>query len=386
LFDPETGDHVVNPRQQINEITGWIDASNVYGSDLTRAEALRTMDGTGRLKTSAGGMLPYNEAGLANAGGSGAQLFLAGDPRANEQVGLATMHTLFVREHNRLVDEISAANPGLDGEAVYQRARRIVGAQMQHITYTEFLPVLLGADPLSPYTGYDPLVDASIVNEFSSAAYRLGHSMLSGRIMRIDAAGEMIPEGHLGLKDAFFQPQKLVTEGGIEPILRGLAAQVCESVDAFVVDDVRNTLFGAPGSGGFDLVALNIQRGRDHGLPSYNESRIAMGMLPKAAFSEMTTDPDLAARLSSAYPQVDDVDLWIGGLAEDPVGASALGELFHGIVKYQFEVLRDGDRFWYERALPADELAAVRNTTLADIIRRNTDIGDELQDNVFIVQ
>ncbi len=385
IFDTATGDHALNPRQQINEITGWIDASNVYGSDLTRARALRTMDGTGMLKTSAGGYLPYNTAGIANAGGSGAELFVAGDVRANEQVGLAVMHTLFVREHNRLALEIAQAEPYLDGETIYQKARRIVGAQMQVITYNEFLPVLLGPDAISPYTGYDETVDASVVNVFSSAAYRLGHSMLSSHIRRIDADGNEIAEGHLALRDAFFQPDRVRNEGGIEPVLRGLASQICESIDAQVVDDVRNALFGAPGAGGFDLASLNIQRGRDHGLPSYNETRRQLGMTMHSSFAEVTPDLALQASLASVYTSVDDIDLWVGGLSEPRVGASALGELFHHIVKDQFERLRDGDRFWYERTFSGDELEIIRNTTLADIIRRNTLIQDEISDAVFVV-
>ncbi|MEL7311144.1 MAG: peroxidase family protein [Pseudomonadota bacterium] len=385
IFDDATGDHVLNPRQQINEITGWIDASNVYGSDVTRSRALRTMDGTGMLKTSAGDLLPYNTEGLANAGGSGAELFLAGDVRANEQVGLAVMHTLFVREHNRLAREIAALDPSLNGELIYQRARRIVGAQMQVITYNEFLPVLLGRDAIAPYRGYDETVDASVANIFSSAAYRLGHSMLSDKIRRLDALGQEIPEGNLALRDAFFRPDRIVTEGGIDPVLRGLAGQICESIDAQVVDDVRNALFGEPGAGGFDLAALNIQRGRDHGLPGYNETRRQLGLEMRSSFSEITDDPHLSAALSDVYDSVDDVDLWVGGLAETPVGQSALGPLFHYIVVDQFERLRDGDRFWYERTFFGETLAMIESTTLADIIRRNTDIGAEISDNVFVV-
>lgn len=385
IFDSATGDHVLNPRQQINEITGWIDASNVYGSDLDRAQALRTMDGTGRLKMSADGYLPYNEAGLANAGGDSAELFLAGDVRANEQVGLAVMHTLFVREHNRLAGEIASEEPYLHGEVIYQKARRIVAAQMQVITYKEFLPVLLGENALTPYRGYDETVDASIANEFSSAAYRLGHSMLSGRILRLDASGNEIPDGHLALRDAFFQPTKVRDEGGIEPVLRGLAAQICESIDAHVVDDVRNMLFGAPGAGGFDLAALNIQRGRDHGLPSYNETRRQLGMSMRTSFADVTPDVETQAALAAVYNSVDDIDLWVGGLAEAPVGASALGELFHYIIVDQFQRLRDGDRFWYQRDFTGDELELIESTTLADIIRRNSSIGAEISDNVFVV-
>ena len=109
LYDKATG--VSDPRQQLNEITHWIDASNVYGSEDERAAVLRSNDGTGKLLVSDGNLLPFNDEGLANAGGDSPALFVAGDVRANEQVGLTAMHTLFVREHNRLAEEIAAQGP-----------------------------------------------------------------------------------------------------------------------------------------------------------------------------------------------------------------------------------------------------------------------------------
>ena len=79
IYSTETGTDPGNVRAQLNEITAWIDGSNVYGSDVERANALRTNDGTGQLRTSAGNLLPFNTEGLPNAGGSSASLFLAGD-------------------------------------------------------------------------------------------------------------------------------------------------------------------------------------------------------------------------------------------------------------------------------------------------------------------
>ncbi|MDY7095262.1 MAG: peroxidase family protein [Acidobacteriota bacterium] len=385
VYDLTTGTGVDNPRQQLNEITAWIDASNVYGSDEFRAAALRTLDGTGRLLTSSGNLLPFNTLGMPNAGGDGPELFLAGDVRANEQAGLTAMHTLFVREHNRLAQEIALAEPSLDGEEIYQRARRMVGALMQAVTYNEFLPLLLGPDALPPYSGYRPDLDARISNLFATAAYRFGHSALSPVIRRLDAQGEEIQEGHLPLRDAFFAPHRIADEGGIEPILRGLASQACQVPDPMVVDDLRNFLFGAPGSGGFDLTALNIQRGRDHGLPSYNDTRRGLGLPPAAGFSDITSDPMMSQRILQAYGDVEQVDLWVGGLAEDAVPGSMLGEVFTLVLVDQFTALRDADRFWYQRILSPQELAEVESTRLSDIIRRNTPIGDEIQDDIFLL-
>ncbi len=306
--------------------------------------------------------------------------------RANEQIGLTTMHTLFVREHNRLAKKIKQKNHHLSGDEIYQRARRIVAAQMQVITYNEFIPVLLGKHALSKYEGYKPDVDARIANEFSTAAYRLGHSLLSLRIMRLNRNGKETRHGHISLREAFFAPHLLTEQGNIGPILRGLASQTCQNLDIFVIDDVRNFLFGQPGKGGFDLASLNIQRGRDHGLLSYNDTRKKLGLEPVVSFSEISSNPEVQARLENAYDSVDHVDLWVGGLAEDHIDDALVGEVFYTTLKDQFERLRDGDRFWYENNFWGKELRKIKKTTLAKIIKRNTNVGNELQKNVFIVK
>ena len=177
----------------------------------------------------------------------------------------------------------------LSGEEIYQMARKMVGAQIQAITYNEFLPVLLGPDALPPYSHYDDSIPSGVANAFSSAAYRVGHTLLSPKIRLVDAQGnetEAIP-----LRDAFFQPKKVVSEG-IEPILRGFGSHPHQRVDVFIIDDVRNFLFvdteltGTFGRRGFDLASLNIHRGRDHGLPSYNDMREALGLARKVSFSD----------------------------------------------------------------------------------------------------
>ncbi len=388
-------------RQQTNEITAYIDGSNVYGSDEARAMELRELDGTGRLRTSEGDLLPYNTNGFPNApDANDSSFFLAGDFRANEQVGLTAMHTLFVREHNywseRIARKLDAAGelPPIDGpphetrrrdEHIYQLARAIVAGEMQVITYAEFLPLLLGPDALPRYRGYDRRENATIANAFATAAYRFGHSMLSPSLLRLDGNGDPTPEGSLPLAEAFFRPDILAAEG-IEPLLRGLAHQTAQEIDAKVDDAVRNFLFGPPGAGGFDLVSLNIQRGRDHGLPGYNRAREAFGLAAALEFADICSDADVQAQLASVYATPDDVDLWVGGLAEDPVEGALLGETFSQILRRQFVALRDGDRFWYARHLPPQGVRVVERQTLADILRRNTNIGDEVQDDVFRVE
>lgn len=166
--------------------------------------------------------------------------------------------------------------------------------------------------------------------------------------------------------------------------MRGFATQLHQELDAQVIDDIRNFLFGQPGAGGFDLASLNIQRGRDHGVPGYNDMREAMGLARYTQFGQITSDNDLADALFETYGDINDIDLWVGGLSEDSVTGSQLGELFQAIMVRQFTELRDGDRFWWENDLNTSERDLVRGTTLADVIRDNTSIGSELQDNVFI--
>ena len=378
LYDHATGQ--TSPRLQINQITAFIDGSVIYGSDEERAAELRLFE-RGLLKTSAGDLLPFNEAGLDNHGGTIDSLFLAGDVRANENVALCALHTLWVREHNRIAESILAGNSSLTDEQIYQQTKSIVVAQLQAITYNEFLPALLGPDAIQPYVGYDPTVDPGISNVFSTGAYRFGHSMLSSELQRLDHDGNVADSGHLPLRDAFFAPHE-ITENGIDSLLKGAAHQRAQAIDTLVVEDVRSFLFGPPGSGGFDLASLNIQRGRDHGLPDYNQARVDLGLTPVEGFDDITSDADFQQRLESVYGDVDDIDVWVGGLAENHLTGSNVGELVQTVLVDQFERLRDGDRFWYQHVFRGALLHEIEATTLADVIQRNTGLA-ELQENVF---
>ncbi|MBD3314472.1 MAG: peroxiredoxin [Chitinivibrionales bacterium] len=372
-------------RQQINEITSFMDASQVYGSDYERAMALRTLDGTGMLKTSAGNLLPFNKPGLPNDGGTSESLFLAGDVRANENVALTSMHTIFVREHNLWCRLLAHADDGLTGDQIYHLAKAIVGAEIQSVTYNEFLPLLLGARAIPPYKGYRLHMDPEMCTEFTTAAFRFGHSMLSPSLQRLDSKGKPLSGGSLSLEDAFLNPDELVTNG-IEPIMRGALKQVAQKVDVFIVDGVRNFLFVTNGKGGTDLAAINIQRGRDHGLKNYNQVRKNLGLGTVNTVYEISSDPEVCARLSKQFGSPDEIDLWTGGLAEDMVAGALLGPTFRFILAHQFTRTRDGDRFWYQTYLPGFMVWFIERRSLADIIRHNTDIGlEETGWSAFVV-
>jgi peroxidase len=383
ITDTATGTSTANPAQQVNTITAFLDGSMIYGSDATRAAALRTLQ-SGLLKTSAGNMLPFNTAGLPNANDAhlfpSSQLFLAGDVRANENPELTALQTLFVREHNRQAAALAAAQPSWTDEQLYQGARAIVIGEVQSITYNEFLPALLGPGALTPYRGYNASVNPGITNEFSTVAFRFGHSAVGNDIEFMDNNGNAVSD-ELSFAQSFFNPQ-VVQDTGIDPILKYLASDNMQEIDTHVVSPLRDFLFGAPGQGGLDLASLNIQRGRDNGIASYNKTRIALGLAPAKSFADIASDPTVQAQLKTVYGTVDKVDLWVGGLAEKHVNGGSMGQTFTKIIADQFQRLRDGDRFFYLNRFQGSQLSAIQNTTLADIIARNSGTTN-LQSNVF---
>ncbi|MEM9541576.1 MAG: peroxidase family protein [Cyanobacteria bacterium P01_E01_bin.42] len=385
VFIEGTGTDPNNPRQLPNRITPWLDGSNIYGSDEERSHWLRSFE-RGKLKTSAGNLLPYNDGTIENddpRGSDPTALFVAGDVRANENSALLSIHTLFVREHNRLAETLANAHPNWTDEQVFQRARQINVAQYQAIIYREYLPALLGENTLPTYNGYNAAIDPGISRTFSTAAYRLGHTQLSSEIQRLTPDGSEIPEGHLTLSDVFFQPSATIEEAGIDPILRGVASSSSQRVDNQLIDDVRNLLFRfGPNAIGRDLSAINIERGRLNGLADYNTIRESFGLERVSGFAEITTDPEKQAKLEELYGNVDRIDAFVGLLAEDLQPGSSVGETVDTIIAEQFSRLRDGDRLYYENQFTPTEIAAIESTTLADIIRRNTDTAI-VQDNAF---
>jgi hypothetical protein len=211
----------------------------------------------------------------------------------------------------------------------------------------------------------------------------MGHSLLSPTLLRLDEDGDEIEAGHLPLASAFFTPAETEAHG-IDPILRGLARQTCQELDGRIVDGLRNMLFGAPGAGGFDLAALNIQRGRDHGLPSFVETCQTLALPAARNFREINRDPAVWRPMAEVYGDVSEVDCWVGGLCEPHAPGAMVGPMIKKVVVDQFQRLRDGDRFYYKNHLPRSLVRLVEQQTLARIIRRNTGIGHELQANVFL--
>jgi len=169
----------------------------------------------------------------------------------------------------------------------------------------------------------------------------------------------------------------------MDDILRGVASSLSQRVDNELIDDVRNLLFGTgPNAPARDLMAINIERGRLNGIADYNEVREAYGLSRVSSFAEITSDVQKQQTLAELYGSVEDIDAFVGLLAEGLRPGGSVGETAAVILQEQFSRLRDGDRFYFENAFSPYEAEIIRQTSLSDIIRRNTDTTI-IQDNAF---
>ncbi|KAM5262799.1 thyroid peroxidase [Ctenodactylus gundi] len=364
----------VPPRQQANVATSFLDASTVYGSSPAAERQLRNWGSAagllrvhGRVRDTAGGaflpLAPPRESSACaprprTPGAPRSPCFLAGDGRASEVPALASLHTLWLREHNRLASALRALNPHWSAGTLYQEARKVVGALHQIITLRDYVPKILGPEAfgqyVGPYGGYDPTANPTVSNVFSTAAFRFGHATIHPLLRRLDASFEdhaTLPP--LLLRDAFFSPWRLIQEGGVDPIVRGLLARPAklQAPEQLMNEELTQRLFVQSGSDSLDLASLNLQRGRDHGLPGYNEWREFCGLprlQSRADLSRAITNGSIVDKILALYGHPDNIDVWLGGLAEDLLPGARTGPLFACLIGKQMKALRDGDRFWWE--------------------------------------
>uniref|UniRef100_A0A673VJC2 Peroxidasin like n=1 Tax=Suricata suricatta TaxID=37032 RepID=A0A673VJC2_SURSU len=324
----------------------------------------------------------------------GGPCFLAGDHRANQQVALTALHTLWFREHNRVATALAALNPHWDGDTLYHEARKVVGAQLQHITYSHWLPKILG-DPgmrmLGRYRGYDPDVNAGIANSFATAAFKFGHTFISPVLQRLNDTFGEIPQGHLPLHKAFFAPSRIIEEGGIDPLLRGLFGAAARLRVPSPPPSLEPTeqLFRSARSVALDLAATNIQRGRDHGLPPYADFRVFCNLSSVESFEDLQNeikDAGIRQKLEKLYGSPGSIDLWPALMVEDLIPGTRVGPTLMCLFVTQFQRLRDGDRFWYENPgvfTPA-QLTQLRQASLGRVLCDNGDNIRQVQADVFV--
>ncbi|KAG7203421.1 hypothetical protein KM043_013488 [Ampulex compressa] len=404
-FDMRTGYSPNNPRQQLNEITPYLDGGLMYGtskawSDVLRTYANNTFDPNGLLATSdSEGLFPeYNTARLPMANPPPprhhdiyikqhhtervTRYFKLGNPRGNENPFLLTFGILWFRWHNHLARHIKRLNPDWPGEKIYNEARKWVIATQQHIVVNRWLPQWLGAN-LSEYKGYDPSIDPQIDQFFQAAAFRFGHTLVPPgvylrdygrngcRIMQNGKAIRTCNNYWMSQNSLFENKTKLDGVVDIERLIMGMVIQLTEKEDHRIVDDLRVSLFGPLEFSRRDLMAINIQRAREHGLPDYNTARMAYNLPRVNNVSHFrNVDPEYKEEFLRLHNNsFDDVDIWVGGIMETEDGP---GELFRAIIVDQFERIRAADRFWYKnvnnKLFTLDEIKRLEQLSFYDIL------------------
>ncbi|XP_007518994.1 thyroid peroxidase isoform X3 [Erinaceus europaeus] len=362
-----------NPRQQMNGLTSFLDASTVYGSSPDSEKQLRNWSSkAGLLRVNrrhqdlGRAYLPFAQSSAPQPcapepgvlGAARTPCFLAGDGRATEVPSLAALHTLWLREHNRLATALKALNAHWSANTIYQEARKIVGALHQIITMRDYVPKILGLEAFQQhvglYVGYDDIRDPTVSNVFSTAAFRFGHATVHPLMRRLDAHFQEHPDlPRLRLQDAFFSPWRLIKEGGLDPVMRGLLARSAklQLPEQLMNEELTERLFVLSSSGNMDLASLNLQRGRDHGLPGYNEWREFCNLPRLETQADLNVafgNRNVANRIIDLYGHPDNIDVWLGGLVESFLPGARTGPLFACIIGKQMKALRDGDRFWWE--------------------------------------
>ncbi|XP_067657153.1 peroxidasin homolog [Haliotis asinina] len=386
-----TGTDSSNPRQQYNALSAFIDGSHIYGiTDAEMNELRDTESGSGLLKVGTNNLLPQGDSDdcFLDTSDSTNYCFKAGDSRVNVFPGLSALHTLFMREHNRVATALKGFNADWDDEKLFQEARRIVIAELQVITYNEWLPEILGVNGSAAYGlgldnyNYNSTLDPSLSNVFSTAAFRFGHSMVPENLT---IGNEVVDTGDL------FKRTKYVINN-LDNVITSLLNAPGERADAWYVDGMRQRMFekDSAAKDGFDIVALNIQRGREHGLPPYNDWRDYCDLDRISSFVTGNDFGIIQARdLRDMYNNVDDIDLYSGGIAEAPVAGAAVGNTYICLIGKQFKKLRDGDRFWFESTdsvtgfTPA-QITQLKRASLARIICDNADNISTIQRRAFL--
>ncbi|XP_017466448.1 PREDICTED: peroxidase-like [Rhagoletis zephyria] len=356
--------------EKISMTSAYLDLSFVYGNSIEHNSKFRVFK-HGLLKTSLVNnrdWLPLSMNPETECGDGNYQCYSIPDMRNQFIPTIAVLHTIIVREHNRIARELEQLNPHFSDKRLFQEARKINIAQYQKITFYDWLPLLIGSSyaydknllyhiTKNEYAyDYDPAVNAAPYAEFAAAAFRYPHNQIPGWFSLISSRRNF--NQTMRLSDHFERPENLNLlwdNDNFDSLIRGLTTQLQKRPDSNIDKEIKH-FFDRKGfeEFGADLKAIDIQRGRDYGLPSYNEMRTYCG-LPRAydwaGFSSEIPQYKIAL-MQKLYAFPDDVDLAIGGSLEAHAPESIIGPTFQCIIGQQFLNSRMGDRFFFERYHP----------------------------------
>lgn len=388
----------------INVLSSAVDLFGVYGDEALARKLRSGVSGQMRYSPDGKRLLPRNDRNIpmkayemnapkVSSENERKQFFIAGDSRSNENPQLTALHTLWLRNHNRIAIQLASDFPDKrnDDNWLFLRARRLNQAEFQAVIYDEFLPAMIG-EKLKPcatvsggYECFKQSEDAGVSDIFANAAFRVGHTMIGNKVHRVSVGlGYMSP---IRLEDSFFSKASLLEADGIEPYLLGAIWNQAQKVDNQIVRALRIKLFeNTDGEDGIDLASLNIQRGRDTNLPSFAAVKKRFVGTNVRSFWDITKNRNIVRLLQEAYDNAQDVELYVGLLCEDHAPGKPMGPTLIALWKREFERLRDGDYYFYQNIFkysdelrnygPLKKLVNGGGPKMRDIILYNTNIKD----------
>ncbi|KAF7634782.1 hypothetical protein Mgra_00005815 [Meloidogyne graminicola] len=346
----------LGPREQANHVSSFLDGSQIYGSSYEILERIRAPGESGRLLISSNNdLLTIDPLSFDFCQSTDKQkrCFLSGTPDVNLLPGITLLHTIWVRQHNRLADGLKEMNKHWNGDKIFNEARRIVIAQIQHITFSEFLPILLGIDTIKKYqlnlipsdsfnSDYDIDMDATTFNEFATIVIPVAFSMLQTLSLKENKTTAI-----------FNNPDRFYEHQGVEKLVRELHSKQAERPGLKMDINFRGHFLQSNNNNGIglDLISIALKQERDHGLPSYNSMRVYCGLEKLQSFGELRSlliNESVADQLATIYEHVNDIDLLIGVLAERPNKGAFLSPTLSCIFGRQFQKTKFSDRYWYE--------------------------------------
>lgn len=336
-----------------------MDLSQLYGNDDDDEVMIRSFhQGSLLASTDDASILPKVSDELCFADNENSTCYHSGDSRVNANPFVTVMYTLFLRSHNQIAQKLKRMNPRWDDNQLFAITKRINIAIYQKIIYNDWAHVVLGkrmATELRNVEGKQIKSD-KVSNEFGAAAIKFYNTMLPGDLLshqdeplrvtprsseNIIEATDAISSKRkeiLKLQDSFYKPRDLGKHNRLDQLMNAILRQRSMAMDSSYVDDLslqfyRSQMFDNKTFGG-DSLAFDIQRTRDHGLQPY------INYIKKCLNIRITQWDDLRNiisadelnKLKSIYQSVQDIDLIVGGLCENPNENATLGPTFSCIL------------------------------------------------------
>nr|BCX71415.1 nymph-specific protein N2 [Ischnura senegalensis] len=398
------------PIEQVNLVPSYLDLSQLYGSRPKEVKLLRKFK-KGQLKTkyvrrqhhpkAYRQFLPnvHDARVVCGAPAKNDPCYLSPNTQVNKLITLAALQTIFVRQHNRIARRLHKRYPTWEDEDLFQQARKILTGIYHNIIYNHWLPLLIGKEALTRWklpffrlsASYDANINPGAISDMVSAGFSTSNTLLTQEIELMDKNRHVIKK--LDLIASIGDPSMLEKAKNFDAVLRGAVTQRTEAFDNSFIKEMLELELGIGNmkTKGVDLIAIDIQNGRDLGISTYNDARRLCNKKRAKEFHEFedTIKSSAIAHLKNLYHSPDDVDLVPALYLEKPYDGGLVGEIASCLFAEQFARLRQGDRFFtnaegFKHSFSKEQLNAILPVTLSSLICASSDSISRIQPNAFV--